>query len=324
MNISNVKYGHPMIVIIMIVLSSVVAKATTLWTVNPSDYQYDMTLYLDVKKNGERLDYSQYEVGVFCGDECRGVAKELPLGSGKSCLYMRARSNKASGETMTFRYHDKATMEVYVIGGAQFIFESNGLLGYPSNPYIVGYEENFDVTIIAGIGGTVNLPGGTYPYGTELELMASPVEGYHFKGWSDGMTENPRLLTVDNNRTLYAEFAPNVYTLTLYLNNEVYSVEELEFNTPISVKNPEIPEGCEFEGWLTEIPETMPPYDLDIYGTYSDMSSVASVVIDSEEMVSVCTMYGAVICNDKKWSEIVSMLESGIYIVNGKKIWIRK
>ena len=66
--------------------------------------------------------------------------------------------------------------------------------------------------------GTVN-GGGTYNYGQSTLLTATPATGYHFVGWSDGNTNNPRVLLVENDVSLTATFAPNQYTVTLYSND---------------------------------------------------------------------------------------------------------
>lgn len=55
--------------------------------------------------------------------------------------------------------------------------------------------------------GTVD-GGGTYDYGTEVTLTATPAEGYRFEYWSDGATDNPRTVTVTENCVFTAVFVP--------------------------------------------------------------------------------------------------------------------
>ena len=54
-------------------------------------------------------------------------------------------------------------------------------------------------------GGTVS-GGGEYLEGTEIQLTATPAEGYEFKQWSNGSTDNPLTLTVTEDIELTAEF----------------------------------------------------------------------------------------------------------------------
>ena len=70
-------------------------------------------------------------------------------------------------------------------------------------------EAMFDVTITAtanyGQRGSVE-GGGTYTYGTGVELVATPAEGCFFACWDDGDTLNPRMVTADENRSFVALF----------------------------------------------------------------------------------------------------------------------
>ena len=46
------------------------------------------------------------------------------------------------------------------------------------------------------------------------EFYTTANYGYHFSQWSDGVTDNPRTLTLTQDTTITAEFAPNQYTIT--------------------------------------------------------------------------------------------------------------
>ncbi len=55
--------------------------------------------------------------------------------------------------------------------------------------------------------------GGEYAYSTEVTLSATANTNYRFAQWSDGNTDNPRTITVTENKTYTAEFELNTYTL---------------------------------------------------------------------------------------------------------------
>ena len=75
---------------------------------------------------------------------------------------------------------------------------------------------------------------GEYEHGTEVILTATPSEGYHFIQWSDGVTEATRTIIVTDNITLSAEFAINVYTVTLNAENGVVTgAGEYEHGTEV-------------------------------------------------------------------------------------------
>ena len=103
------------------------------WTVNPFAYQYDMTVYAQLKiDNAVVSDYSNYEVGAFVGDECRGVA-EVQTKNSSTWLYIRVRSTSASGEKISFKMFDKTEGKPKRI--AETVeFQSQGLEGMPSSP----------------------------------------------------------------------------------------------------------------------------------------------------------------------------------------------
>lgn len=103
------------------------------WEVNPHDYQYDMTIYAQLSADESIVaDYANYEIAAFVGDECRGIA-EVKSQGGYTWLYLRVRSNVASGESISFKIFDaeagKAFNSVETVN-----FASSGQEGMPSDP----------------------------------------------------------------------------------------------------------------------------------------------------------------------------------------------
>lgn len=105
------------------------------WSVNPYDYKYDMTVYAKVVYEGAEVsDYSNYEIGAFVGNECRGVG-DVQTKDSYTWVYLRVRSNQASGEKLIFKLYDKSTGRTSVIKPSQVIaFSSQGMIGKPSSP----------------------------------------------------------------------------------------------------------------------------------------------------------------------------------------------
>ena len=62
--------------------------------------------------------------------------------------------------------------------------------------------------------------GGVANYGEYVELSAVANYGYHFAQWSDGNTDNPRIVQVTGDATYTAYFDKNTYTVTTYCNSE--------------------------------------------------------------------------------------------------------
>ena len=78
-----------------------------------------------------------------------------------------------------------------------------------SNMSFTAYFTSNQYTITANAspaaGGTVT-GGGSYPYGASVTLTATANSGYSFMQWSDGVTANPRTVTVTGNATYTALF----------------------------------------------------------------------------------------------------------------------
>lgn len=147
---------------LLLTMSTVLHAEDSGWTVNPNAYQYDMTIYGKlIVGNAVVTDYSNYEVGAFVGDECRGVATVYSQ-SGYTWLNIRVRSNSESGETVKFKLFNKATGETSTLTES-VSFISLGQIGQPSNPtaltlanYLLGDANGdgevniLDFTAIAG------------------------------------------------------------------------------------------------------------------------------------------------------------------------------
>ena len=291
MKSSIIRHTTAIVALIIALFHSVTASAADTWSVNPSDYRYDMSLYLNVTfAAGEGLDYTQYDVAAFVGDECRGVAEVLPVPGGKDCLYLRARSNRESGETMTFRYRNKTTGEVKDIENVNFTFASNARLGYPSSPYEVKIVIYHDVIISTEGGGSVNESGGRLAEGTSLNLIATPDEGHYFSGWSDGSTENPRPLVVGTEDVaLTATFALSQYHLTYTLDGETYKESDVLYGTTLTPEADPVKEGHTFSGWQG-LPATMPAHDVEVTGnftinSYKAVFKIGETVVDTKTIV---------------------------------------
>ena len=87
--------------------------------------------------------------------------------------------------------------------------------------------------------GTVT-GAGTYDYGTEATLTATPEPGYKLLYWSDRSTENPRNITMTKNAALSAYFVKN------YVVEPTFTIEKVWENTnvPASTNN-----GYQAVGW---------------------------------------------------------------------------
>lgn len=117
------------------ILFSLTVPQDSHWSLNPYDYKYDMTVYARLTLDAtEVTDFSNYEIAAFVGDECRGVG-EVQTKDSYTWIYLRIRSNTASGEKISFRLYDKSTDRTLQLQAEQTIsFSSQGMVGTPSSP----------------------------------------------------------------------------------------------------------------------------------------------------------------------------------------------
>ncbi len=119
------------------------AQQTCPWEVDPHDYQYDMSLYLGCRLDLTDLDLDRYTVGAFVGEECRGIGEKFTAqGMEAPVVYLRARSNAADGESISFRCFDTQTGDIYD-AATEIPFVSNEHLGFPTEPFTMQFYNQY-------------------------------------------------------------------------------------------------------------------------------------------------------------------------------------
>lgn len=104
------------------------------WSCDIHAYQYDMSVYLSLQKDGVPVA-GDWVVAAFCGEECRGIA-ELQTVKDTSFYYIRVRSREESGESISFKVYDRnAGKEQKTSGSLSFTHLEQ--VGYPSQPWIL-------------------------------------------------------------------------------------------------------------------------------------------------------------------------------------------
>ena len=126
------------------------------WTCSAEGWKYDMTVFAVVTyKNGSPVaDQSNYEIGAYVGEECRGVAdgasgEDLWTVGSSEVFYLRVRSNTLSGENVTFKVWDKT--ENSPISDLTFepvVFSNDTKVGEASSPFAI--KRNVDAPYIKG------------------------------------------------------------------------------------------------------------------------------------------------------------------------------
>lgn len=97
-------------------------------------------------------------------------------------------------------------------------------------------ELDFIITIIAGEGGTVSSQGGVFPQGIEISVEAIPNSNYTFDTWSDGSTDNPKIILVTADISFTANFIFNCINNApqIDLNNASYDLFDIKYPLMLS------------------------------------------------------------------------------------------
>jgi len=149
-----------------------VLKPAPNWTVNPQDFQYSMSIIAQLKVEGEFSIDQLDKVAVFANGECRGVAnmtyvREYDMYQ----MYLTVYSNKLSEEYFDLHVWDASSGVEYtdIIVTApgittvpipmgtgllkdKYLFTSNELYGFPSEPLVISTKELQMQTLILNKG----------------------------------------------------------------------------------------------------------------------------------------------------------------------------
>lgn len=155
-----------------------------------------------------QFDYNNYNVSVLSNNITAGYT----VGSG------------------TYNYNAIVALSAIPSNHYHFVNWRDGILDNPRN--IIVSQDTIYTAIFAIDQHNVNvtssnpamggvLGSGTYNWGTSLDISAIPNYGYHFTQWSDGNTQNPRHITVNENVEFSAQFAINSYEASILSNDTV-------------------------------------------------------------------------------------------------------
>lgn len=118
-------------------------------------------------------------------------------------------------------------------------------------------------------------------YGDTIALLDEPTqEGYTFSGWSDAPVTMPA-----EDIIIEGSFNVNYYALKYIVDNEPFVTDSLAYGDTIILREEPQKEDFEFSGW-SEVPETMPAHDVEVYGNFI-FTSITDVKVDSEQSQKV-------------------------------------
>ncbi|WP_228350600.1 T9SS type A sorting domain-containing protein [Rhodocaloribacter litoris] len=126
-------YGLGLMLIGWLLSAAVSPAQTPSWSVEPSRFQSSMSLTGVVEQDGRRLGAAGDLLAAFVGEEVRGVAGPVTVGS--DVLFFLAVYANADGEAVTFRFYEASTGLIHDIAETQ-VFETNAVRGLVSAPLV--------------------------------------------------------------------------------------------------------------------------------------------------------------------------------------------
>ena len=158
----------------------------------------------------------------------------------------------------------------------------------------------------------------TQDYGTKFDTPADPTrEGYTFAGWD---MDIPETIPAED-MSFTALWSVNSYKLVYILDGEVYAEYDVEYGSEITPENDPEKTGYTFDGW-TGIPETMPAHDVEIYGSFSVVTAIRTILAD-EKAVDVYNLNGVLVKRNVEVDKLDKVLKKGVYIICGKKFVVK-
>lgn len=160
-----------------------------------------------------------------------------------------------------YLYQAPATIEATPRNGYHFVSWNDGVINNPRtisvcqdstfsaqfapNTYYI-YTSANDVQM-GTTSGT-----GAYEFSSWVEISAQPNDGYYFVQWSDGVTDNPRIVQVTCDSTVNAIFAPYSYSISVISNDtllgSVIGSGVFSYNATVQIEAVPAPH-CSFLRW---------------------------------------------------------------------------
>ena len=140
--------------------------------------------------------------------------------------------------------------------------------------------------------------GGNYEYLSSIQLTATADEHYHFTQWDDGNTDNPRTITIEEDKTYTAIFTINQHTISAYAEHGRVS-------------------GTGRHDYGTEATLTVIPYIGYEFATWSDGNTDnprTVLVTEDATYNSTCTLATKGTCGNNLYWEY----KDGSLIINGQ------
>lgn len=287
------------------------------WKCYYGNYENCKTAYVGITSPMEYriADLSEYQLGAFVGNECRGVA---------SCLYgpdehdqyqIRIWYNDIL-ENVSFKLYNQRTGDIHDCKSGSIDYGTD-MIGNVDSPILFSsnaFEANdsiFTHKVIYMVDGE-EFATENAVFGTTIKLVNAPVkDGFTFSGWKSEYTIMP-----DTDIVVTGAFKRNSYTITFVANGDSVS-DKLEYGATISAPANPTKIGYTFTSWNPTVPETVPARNMTFTAQYRVNSHFVTFIgADNEPILETEVNYGEVIptieapeiegCTFIKWTPALS------------------
>ena len=177
--------------------------------------------------------------------------------------------------------------------------------------------------------------------GTDAVVTFAPDEGHKIKSVKLNGIDITSIITnnqytisnISADVTLEVEFEPETYVITYIVDGQTYKTASIKYGTTITPEAELKKEGYSFSGW-SDIPETMPAYNVTVTGTFTINQYKLTYMIDGKEYKSYMIDYNSVLTPEvapvKKgmtfsgWDNFPKNMPANNVTIRGSYSWSKK
>jgi hypothetical protein len=144
------------------------------WTVDPTQYEFSMTLVGMLSDGGANATLAGHELGVFAGNELRGSAKSVYIEQMGIHLFFLTMYANSAGELLRFKLYDAATGQVTNLTETMY-FTANLHQGSVQSPVPFGYHSTTAAAEVTS-GQTLQVAPNPFTDGTTIRFTLSHAQ----------------------------------------------------------------------------------------------------------------------------------------------------
>lgn len=264
-----------------LIVQADVACSPPTWAVNPSEYQYNMSVIADITIPGAILDTLD-QIAAYVGGQVRGLAMPVDV-DGQNLTFLTVYSNRLNGEFVRFEIYDQDSCDVYPTTDVVLKFQNDDNFGSTTTPIPINAA-----TALPDTSQTIDLDAGWNWFSLRLDgsegMDLDAVLGNLTPATGDlvkSETSFSQLLqSIDGGGNTTVEW---IGSLVAFDNTSMYQITLSEpgsiqyFGAPAPLTTA-IPADAGWN-WISYLPET----SIDVNTALMDLSASAGDILKSQD-----------------------------------------